>query len=94
MKSPHRDICCQLYLQTTGFGACYTQLHTKGDSLGEAIYKFVHDFGAPEHPTFDGFGSQVGKNTILLKNLRKYSIKHHIYAPQHPNEKSDEGAIR
>ena len=48
----------------------------RGDSLCEYLDKFMHDFGAPEHLTVDGFSSQVGKNIIFFKNLRKYSIKY------------------
>ena len=46
-----------------GFEACYPKLNTKGGSLDETLDDFVHAFGAPEHLTFNGFQSQVGKNT-------------------------------
>ena len=59
----------------------------KGESLGETLDDFVHDFGAPEYLTLDGFQSQVGKNIKFFKNLRKYNIDHHVSAPRHPNEK-------
>ena len=65
----------------------------KGESLGETLDDFVHDFGALEHLTFDGFQYQVGKNTKFFKNIWKYNIDHHVSAPRHPNENPAEGAI-
>ena len=79
--------CCQVYLHSVGSSACYPKLNAKGGILGETLDDFVHDFVAPEHPTFDGFQSQAGKNTKLFKNLRKYNIDHHVYAPQKPQRK-------
>ena len=49
--------------------ACYPKANAKGDSLGETLDDFVHDFGAPEHLTFDGFQSQMGKITHFNKSL-------------------------
>ena len=63
-------------------------------SLGEILDDFVHDFGAPEYLTFDGFQYQVGKNTKFLKNLRKYNVGHHVSAPRGPYENHVECAIR
>ena len=65
----------------------------KGESLGETLDDFVHDFGATEHLTFNGFQYQSGKNTKFFKNIRNYNVYHHVSAPQHPNEKPVEGAI-
>ena len=43
--------------------------------------------------TFDGFQTQVGKNT-RFNNMNRYRINHHISALRQPNENPDEGAIR
>ena len=71
-----------------------SQINTKWDNLGDTLNDFVHDFGSPEHLTFSGFQSQVGKNTKLFKNLCKYNVGHYVSAPQRPNEKPAEGATR
>ena len=94
MKSLHGNACFQVYSYKTGFVACYPQLNTKRDSIGEYIENFVHDFGASEHLSFDGFSSQVGNKTRFYKNLRKYSIEHHVSAPQQPNKTLAECAKR
>ena len=94
MKSLHNNTCCQVFSHKVGFAACYPKPNAKGDSLGEALDDFVHDFGAPEHLTFDGHQSQVGRNTKFFKNLRKYNIDYHVSAPRRPNENPAEGAIR
>ena len=75
MKSLHANTCCQLYLHKVGFAARYPKLNTKGDILGETLDDLVHDFGAPEHLTFDGFNlnsirisisSRIFANIILI----------------------------
>ena len=88
MKSLHYNTFCHIYFHTVGFAACYPKLNENGDSLGETLDDFVHEFGAPEYSTFDGFQSEVGKNTKFFNNLLKYNIDNHVSAPRHPNEKS------
>ena len=94
MKSLHGNICFQLYSYKAGFAACYPQINVNEDILHKSIDNFVHDFGASERLTFNRFTSQVGNNTIFYKNLRKYSINHHVSAPRRLNEKPAEDAIR
>ena len=94
MKSLHTNTCCQVYSHKVDFSICYPNLNTKGGSLGETLDDFVHDFGAPEHLTFNVFQSQVGKNANFFKNIRKYNIDHHVFSPLRPNEKPAEDAIR
>ena len=65
-----------------------------GDSLGQALDDFVHNFGAPMHLTFDGHQSQVGKKTWFFWGLHKYKIEHHVSSPRRPNENPAEGTIR
>ena len=62
-KSIHGNMCCEVLSHKVGFQACYPKINATGDSLGEALDDFVHDFGAPTHLTFDGHQSQVGKKT-------------------------------
>ena len=94
MKSIHGNTYCQVYRHKVGFQACYPKVNAIGDSLGETLDDFVHDFGAPSHLTFDGHQSQVGKKTRFFKGLRKYKIDHHVSAPRQPNENPAEGTIQ
>ena len=94
IKSLHANTCFQVYSQKVGFAAYYPKLNAKGDSLRETLYYFKHDFGSPEHLTFNGFQSQVGKNTNFFKNHRKYNIDHHVSSPRCTNENPVEGANR
>ena len=69
MKSLHANNCFHVYSHKVDSAACYPKINEKGESLGETLDDFVHDFGAPEHLTSDGFQSQVGKNIMFFKNL-------------------------
>ena len=93
-KSLHHNTYAQVYSHKCGFSTCYPMQDTKGDTVGDSLYNFVHDFGAPEHLTFDGFQSQVGKGTKFRKGLRQYNIDWHVSAPRRPNENPAEGTIR
>ena len=94
MKSLQDNTWCQVYQHKGGFEACYPKINKKGDSLGETLDYFVHEFGAPENLTFEGFQSKSGKNTKFFKNLCKYIIDHTVSTPLRPNENSAEGTIR
>ena len=61
-----------------------------GDSIGESLLDLIHDFGVPEHHTFDGATAQEVKNT----KFRKHQMKHKISGPRRPNENPSESAIR
>ena len=65
-----------------------------GGGIGETLDDFVHDFGVPEHLTFDGFQSKVGENTKFNKNIRRYRINNHSSALRQPNKNTSKGAIR
>ena len=65
-----------------------------GDTVGKS-YKFLcHNYGVPEHLTFDVAISQVGKNTLFLKIINKYRTRYHFSIPRRPNQNPKEGAIR
>ena len=81
MKSLHTNTSCQVYQHKVGFVACYTKPNAKEDSLGETLYDLVHDFGAYEHLTLDGFQYQVGENFKFFKDFSKYNLDHHVSAP-------------
>ena len=92
-KSLHHNTCAQVFSHKCGFSACYPMQSTKGEAIGDSLYNFVHDFGAPEHLTFDGFQSQVGRNTKFRRGLRHYNIDWHVSAPRRPNKNPAEGTI-
>jgi hypothetical protein len=54
-------------------------------SAGEGLRQFVHEYGRPEHLTFDGSREQCGKKTEFMKNVRKYSINYKVTEPDRPN---------
>ena len=69
-------------------------LHATGDTIGQTLVDFSHDFGITEHLTFDGATAQVGRNTLFMKTIRKYQCAYHVSSPRRPNENPAEGAIR
>ena len=73
MKSLHRNTCWKVYSYKYGFTDCSPQINTKGESLGKNIDYLMHDFGAPEHLAFDGFSSQVVKNTRFTRTCTSTS---------------------
>jgi hypothetical protein len=62
--------------------------------VGYSLSDFIHEYGAPEHLTFDGDAVQVGSGTRFKDNLRRAEIKHHVSTPRRPNENPAEGSIR
>jgi hypothetical protein len=60
---------------------------------GEGLRQFIHEFGRPEHLTFDS-QEQNGKKTEFMRNVRKYAIKHKTTDPDRPNHNLAEGVIR
>ena len=93
-KSLHQNTCCQVYSHKNGLVVCFPFDTSSGDNIGDSLLSFIHDYGSPEHLTFDGFSSQVGKNTRFHQALRKYGIMFHVSSPRRPNENPAEGTIR
>ena len=44
-----------------------------GDSIGESLLDLIHDFGVPEHHTFDGATAQEVKNTKFYEDYSQTS---------------------
>jgi hypothetical protein len=61
---------------------------------GEGLRQFIHEYGRPEHLTFDGSQEQCGRKTEFMKNVRKYAINHHVSERYRPNHNPAEGVIR
>ena len=64
-----------------------------GETIGQSYKDFYHDYGVPEHLTFDVVISQIVKNTLLMKTINKYGTRYHVSSPIIPNENPTEGAI-
>ena len=89
VKSLLGNTCVQIYTHKIGFAISYPLRVTKWDEVGQTLFNFIHDYGAPEHITFDGAQVQVAKNTLF-----QHVIDYHVSSPRRPNENSAEESIR
>ena len=94
VKSLNQNVCAQIYSHKGGFAVTYPIRDSTGTTLGQTLADFAHDFGVPERLIFDGAMAQQGKNTLFMKNIRKYYINYKISNPRRPNENPAESAIR
>ena len=94
IKTLRRNVSSQIYSQKCGFNAVYHLESANGENVGYNLSKFVSDYGAPEHLTFDGAVVQVDRNTNFQNTIRNNDIKSHVSAPHRPNESTAEGNIR
>jgi len=93
-KSLNGNVATQVYTHKCGFASSYPLMAAKGDDIGYSLTDFMHEYGSPQHLTFDGAQAQKGPNTLFMKNLRRAEIQYHISAPRKPNENPAEGGIR
>ena len=93
-KSLMGNTCAQVYTHKIGFAVSYPLPIAKGNEVGQTLSHFIHDYGAPEHVTFNGAQVQVGKKTLFQKTLNKHHIDYHVPSPRRPNENPAEGSIR
>ena len=93
-RSLRGNVAAQVYSHKCGFHKSYSMPGLNGENTGNSLKDFIHEFGAPDRLTFDGFSSQVGRHTSFQKTLRRYDIDAHVSAPYRPNENPAEGAIR
>ena len=84
----------QIYSLRNGFSACYPMARLTGDSIGNTLHDFSHDFGVPASLQLDGFTSQVGKKTLMMKLMRENRISFHISEPYRPYQTPAESAVR
>ncbi|MCP4298496.1 MAG: hypothetical protein GY786_23160, partial [Proteobacteria bacterium] len=75
------------------FKAPYHLSRVNGDQVGEALAEFVHEYGAPEHLTFDGARVQTGPKTRFQEVIQKSGIDYHVSQPYQPNENPAEQSI-
>ena len=92
-RSLNNNVASQIYSNKNGFSAAYHLKAASGDELGYSLASFIHDYGAPEHLTFDGAQAQVGHNTLFMKNIRRACIPYHVSQPRSPNENPAEQSI-
>ena len=91
-KSLDGNRYAQVFANKNLFAVTYP-MQTKS-LAGEGLRQFIHDYGRPEKLTFDGSGEQCGRKTEFMKNVRKYSISHHVIEPERHNHNAAEGVIR
>ena len=93
VKSWIQNICAQFFSPKVGFNATYLMLLSAEESLVYLYKDFCHDFGIPEHMTFDGYVSQSERITFFMKAVRKYDTQYHISSTRRPNENPVQGSI-
>ena len=93
IKSLKQNICAQIYSHKCGFNAVYHTRRANNENVGNTLNDFVHDYGIPDHLTYDGAPVQVGSRTKFQDIIRRNRIKTHVSAPRRPNENSAEGSI-
>ena len=91
-KSIDGNRYAQLFATKELFTAVYP-METKS-MAGEGLRQFIHEYGRPEHLTFDGSKEQNGRKTEFMKNIRKYAIDYKVSEPERPNHNFAEGVIR
>ena len=94
IKSLNQHKYSQIYTHKCGFAISYPLDSMTGDNIGLSLQDFVHDYGIPNHLTFDGHPSQVGQGSLFMKNVRKYGIQYHVSSPRRPEQNPAEGGIR
>ena len=88
------NVAAQIYSHKCGFKALYPISKADNEQVGYSLSKFVSEYGAPDHLTYDGAAVQVGRKTLFQDLLRRHEIKNHVSAPRRPNENPAEAAIR
>jgi hypothetical protein len=91
-KSLNGNRYAQVFANKDFFATAFP-LHAKSEA-GDALRRFINEYGRPEKLTFDGSQEQCGKKTEFMANVRKYAIDHHITEPYRPNHNFAEGVIR
>ena len=69
VKSINQNTCTKVFSHKVSFNTTYPMVSSTGELLGYFYRDFRHDFGIPEHLTFDGYSEQVGRNTLFMKTV-------------------------
>ena len=60
---------------------------------GDALKKFITDFGVPDMIVMDGAAEQMGRKTTFMQQVRKHHIDFHLTEPERYNQSRVEGDI-
>ena len=93
-KSLLQNTCGQIYTHKCDFAVFYPLPDANGESINNTLLDFTHEYGAPEHLTFDGAKVQVGRLTKFQQSLRRMRIAFKVSAPRRPDENPSESQIR
>ncbi|GAX24495.1 hypothetical protein FisN_18Lu065 [Fistulifera solaris] len=80
----------QVYWKKGGLSAVYPMKDKTGDSIGNSLHSFCHEFGALVH---DGAAAQVRANTRFQQMMRRYDILSHVTEKDRPNQNPVEQGI-
>lgn len=92
--SLHDNKFAQLFSHKNGFSVCYPINNMTGDTIGQVLKSFCHDFGVLLNLKSDGHPSQIGRNTLFQELVRLHDIKHTISEPYRQNQNPAEACIR
>ena len=65
------NMSAQIYLHKCGFKKVYHMKATNSKNVRYLLTRFISNFGAPDHLTFDGATVQKGTNTLFYNTLRR-----------------------
>ena len=91
-QSVNGNRCAQVFANNSFFIAAYPM--SSKDQAGLALGEFINEFGIMNELVMDGAAEQIGKNTNMMKWIRKYDIIHHKTEPEQHNQNRAESAIR
>ena len=74
----------QVITHKCGFSAVYPINNMTGDSIGQSLIDFIHDFGIPRHMIFDGHKTQIKYGSLFMRTVSKYHIEFHVSEPRKP----------
>ena len=78
VKSLENKRYAQVYTHKNGFSAIYPIERLTGDSIGETLNNFTHEFSAPDWLVHDGAAAQTRANTRFQRMMKKYDILSHV----------------
>jgi hypothetical protein len=93
-RSLNGNIATQVYTHKMGFNATYHLKRVYGEEVGTSLQDMIHEYGAPEHLTFDGAAVQVRANTKFMKTIKRADIRYHVSQRDRPNDNPAEAGIR
>ena len=83
-QSVNGNKCAQVFANNSFFIAAYPM--SSKDQAGLALGKYINEFGIMKELVMDGAAEQIGKNTKMMKWIRKYHIIHHTTEPEWHNQ--------